>query len=171
MSLSVQKDAAVVFTTQQDIRIKAVMSRSLSVHEKQIYVSCVLSKNICNCGTPAKLQSPFSALFVTYFSSCFFSRSTTTLRREFLSLSDLFPRTGNMSPSFPLLSPLQQSRWPVVRRLATLEEAPRQDSTSPPAPGLASHHSRSQHSGSLSVTRWPLRLTSLGAQMEFSLHT
>lgn len=87
MSLSVQKDAAVVFTTQQDIRIKAVMSRSLSVHEKQIYVSCVLSKNICNCGTPAKLQSPFSALFVTYFSSCFFSRSTTTLKGN----SSLYP--------------------------------------------------------------------------------
>ena len=42
------------------IRIEAVISVSLPGHEKQIFFFCILSKNVCNYGTPAKLQSQFS---------------------------------------------------------------------------------------------------------------
>ena len=127
MSLSVQKDSAMVFTTQQDIRIKAVISIRLSVHEKQICVSCILSQTICNCGTLAKLQSQFSALFGTQFSlasSLGLQQFLTSLDRQHVSLYCLI---------------CNSHAWGGFL-LITLEEARRQNSTSPPTPGLASHH-------------------------------
>lgn len=59
-----------MFTTWKNARIKAVIAMSPD-HKKQIYFSCILSKSICNYGTPAKLQSQFSILVTRFSSSCF----------------------------------------------------------------------------------------------------
>lgn len=135
MSFSVQKDTPVVFTTRPGFRIEAVISLSLSDHKKQIYVPCILSKNICTCGTPIELQSQFSALFVSYFSSYIFSRSIAIFKGN----SSLWPISSLEQEACLLCNSHISLLWGGLL-LITWVEAPRQDSTSPPALGLTRHH-------------------------------